>query len=100
MAELCTGGGAEPTASTLRGRFELDVAIPKFKLGIEVDGFGGGHQLPKGFNRDREKDLEAACLGWQVVRVSTTQVENGMAWSYLERIITMRIDGQEGKCKT
>ena len=73
-------------------RFELDVAIPSAMLGIEVDGFGagghgGGHQSPKGFIRDREKDLEAACLGWRVIRVATAQVRDGSAWRYLEQIL-------------
>ena len=72
--------------------FELDVAFPSAMLGIEVDGFGrgghgGGHQSPKGFIRDREKDLEAACLGWRVIRVATAQVRDGRAFGYLERIL-------------
>lgn len=67
-------------------KFELDVAILEWRLGVEVDGFGGGHQLPRGFIRDREKDLEAACEGWRVLRLSTAQVRDGSAFDYLDRI--------------
>ena len=67
-------------------KFEFDIAILEWKIGIEVDGFGGGHQLPKGFIRDREKDLEAAIIGWRVLRLSTAQVRDGSAFDYLDRI--------------
>ena len=74
-------------------KFELDVAIPSAKLGIEVDGFGGGHQLPKGWLRDREKDLVALGAGWHVARVATAQVRDGSAFLHLEPILIRYVEG-------
>lgn len=73
-------------------KFELDISIPSLKMGIEVDGYGGGHQMPKGFIRDREKDVEAWLAGWQVFRFATTQVRDGSAYRLLERIIPRRVE--------
>ena len=76
-----------------RRKLELDVSIPSAKLGIEVDGIGGSHMMIKGWNRDREKDLEAACVGWRVVRVTTVQVRDGSAFRYLETILFRYVEG-------
>ena len=74
-------------------KFELDISIPSARLGIEVDGFGGGHQLPKGWLRDREKDLVAAGAGWRVVRIATAQVRDGTAWLHLKPILLRYVEG-------
>ena len=46
-----------------------DIAFPRLKLAIEIDG--DAHHASKAANRrDRLRDQELARLGWQVVRVS------------------------------
>lgn len=67
--------------------FELDISIPRFKLGIEVDGIGGSHMMIKGWIRDREKDLVAVIHGWLVLRVTTPQVRDGTAYDLLDQVI-------------
>ena len=76
-------------------KFEIDVALPALKVGFEIDGYGGGHQRPAGFTRDRVKDIEAWLHGWQIFRFSSTQVRDGSAYDYLEKII--RRLTEEGK---
>ena len=70
-------------------KLELDVAVPVWKFGIEVDGLGAGHQWIKGWRRDREKDLEALCHGWVIARVATIQLRDGSGWDYLGRIVRL-----------
>ena len=80
-------------------RFRFDVAIPELHIGIEVDGLlpgaGGGHQRRQAYIQDRVKDLEAQCLGWQVIRVVTDQVRDGSCFPYLEKLIRRRYRGPE-----
>jgi very-short-patch-repair endonuclease len=70
--------------------FRFDLAWPEIKLGVEIDGGiwmpRSGHTSGKGYTADREKDAEALCLGWTVLRVTTDQVKNGSAIKWLLRI--------------
>lgn len=50
-------------------RFELDLALPDIKFGIEVDGWQYHGKHKESFLRDREKDWLAQLAGWQIVRV-------------------------------
>jgi hypothetical protein len=45
------------------------------------------HQTGRGFTEDAVKYAEATCLGYQVLRVTTQQVENGQAIGWLERLL-------------
>lgn len=47
----------------------LDLALPGVMLAFEIDGYRF-HADATAFHRDRERDLELAGLGWQVVRVA------------------------------
>lgn len=51
----------------------LDVARPDIKLGVEVDG--GLHDTPIGVHSDKRRDVAAANVGWQILRLSTADVE-------------------------
>lgn len=47
--------------------YRIDLAIPKYKLAFEFDGFTY-HSDKASFNRDRERDRRLTELGWTVVR--------------------------------
>lgn len=77
-------------------KFRWDWAVPSLMLAVEVDGLvwsgrGGGHQRPLGYVQDRTKDLEGILAGWLPVRLATSQVRDGTAFLYLEKIITMLV---------
>lgn len=50
-------------------KFELDVACPAYRIGIEVDGWLWHGKRKQDFLRDREKDYMLALEGWQVLRL-------------------------------
>jgi very-short-patch-repair endonuclease len=57
---------------------------------VEVDGgvfVNGGHNRGKAYTDDRERDAEALCHGWRVLRVTTDQVESGAALAWIERAL-------------
>jgi very-short-patch-repair endonuclease len=64
-------------------KWRLDVAWREFMVAVEVDGItggeGGGHQRAGGFENDREKDLAARELGWDVIRVTGRLIKSGSA---------------------
>lgn len=59
-------------------------------LGVEVDGGvfmkRGGHTTGIGYTQDRERDAEALCAGWTVLRVTSEQVKSGQAIMWLAKI--------------
>ena len=55
-------------------KYEADIAMPRFKVAIEMDGWRS-HGLSKdGFKRDREKWLLFATFGWLVIPISREQI--------------------------
>lgn len=67
-------------------RWRLDFAWPTQMLAVEVEGgvwSGGRHTTGVGFTLDCEKYAEAMCLGWRVLRVTGSQVQNGQAIKWL-----------------
>ena len=69
-------------------RFDFTVAG---KIAIEVEGgtFGKSrHTTGIGFEKDASKYAEALCLGWRVLRVTGSQVRDGRAIQWLERLMT------------
>lgn len=48
---------------------------------------GGRHNWGKGFERDVEKYNEAAIMGWKVLKIIPSHIENGFAVDWLERIL-------------
>ncbi|WP_268249300.1 endonuclease domain-containing protein [Paraglaciecola chathamensis] len=55
------------------------MAMPRFKLGIEMDGWEFHGKYLKDFKRDRAKSLWFERRGWRVIRVSNEQVRNQLA---------------------
>lgn len=49
------------------GGYKVDVAFPKQKVAIEVDGWAF-HSDPEVFVKDRKRQNAIALLGWQVLR--------------------------------
>lgn len=55
-------------------KFRLDFAWPQYRLGVELDGFGGRHQTHWGFSADHEKMNLAAEADWVVLRYTNRQL--------------------------
>jgi very-short-patch-repair endonuclease len=71
-------------------KWEADFCWPARLLIVEVDGgvfVNGGHNRGKAYTDDRERDAEAMCHGWKVLRVTTAQVESGQALAWIERLL-------------
>ena len=52
-------------------RWSIDYAWPELKLGVEIHGFGFGHQSQQGLSRDCQKMRRAFVLGWLIVPFTT-----------------------------
>lgn len=50
-------------------KFEVDLSIPKWCIGIELDGWLWHGKRKQDFLRDREKDYLLSMAGWQVYRI-------------------------------
>jgi very-short-patch-repair endonuclease len=71
-------------------KWRFDVAWPERKFAVEVDGglyTRGGHVRGEARERDMERDAEALCLGWRVLRVSSRHVKDLRALQWIERIL-------------
>ncbi len=55
-------------------KFEADIALPNFKVVIEMDGWKDHGKSLAGFKRDREKWLLFATHGWLVIPISREQI--------------------------
>ena len=74
-------------------KWRFDLAHPGVGLAVEVEGgiwSGGRHSRGAGFSSDCEKYAEALIAGWWVLRVTTDQVRNGQALSWIERAMAGR----------
>ena len=76
--------------------WRLDVALSKWKIAIEMDGweFHGKHL--SSFKKDRRKDKFLATMGWVVLRVTYSEVTNDMVGilNTIEKTIPHRIEGE------
>ena len=71
-------------------KWRFDFAFPRLKIAIECEGghwTGGRHTTGTGFEDDCEKYLEAAVLGWRVIRVTGKQVDRGDALNATLRLM-------------
>ena len=68
----------------------IDVARPDIKLGIEVDG--ELHDTVIAIHRDKLRDMQAALLGWQILRPTTADVTDHLmeVISMISRTVTQR----------
>ena len=77
-------------------RWRFDLAWPTWKLAVEVDGGtyargrASGHTSITGMARDREKDAEAAILGWTTLRIDAVHVKDGTGADWVRRWIKER----------
>lgn len=55
-------------------KWRFDFAFPSHRIGIEIDGFGFGHQSVVGLSADNEKQNRAVELGWRVLRFTSSQL--------------------------
>tara|TARA_B100000809_G_scaffold153052_1_gene150426 strand:- start:194 stop:751 length:558 start_codon:yes stop_codon:yes gene_type:complete len=76
--------------------WRLDVALSKWKIAIEMDGweFHGKHL--SSFKKDRRKDKFLATMGWVVLRVTYSEVTNNMIGilNTIKKTIPHRIEGE------
>ena len=71
-------------------RWRFDFAWPTKKIALEVEGgtwTGGAHVRGAHFESDCIKYGEAAILGWRVIRVPNTMVQDGRALDLIERVL-------------
>ncbi|WP_078965870.1 endonuclease domain-containing protein [Streptomyces aureocirculatus] len=60
------------------GRYRIDFALPKQKIGIELDGYAW-HSSPEAFTRDRARQRELELDGWRIVRFSGSEITKDAA---------------------
>ena len=73
-------------------KWRFDFAFPDKKVAIEAEGgswSGGRHTRGSGFIKDSEKYNEAVCMGWRVLRYTTSTVGN--IRQDLERVMNERM---------
>lgn len=85
-------------AKSIGRRWMLDFACPQYMLGVEIEGLvvmrvngelivKGRHASISGFKEDCEKYASAAVLGWTVIRFEQSQVKDGTAIAYTQRVL-------------
>jgi len=96
---ILKSGGVEEPEKEYRfhpvRKWRFDYAWVKRRVALEIDGAvytRGGHTRGKGYTNNREKDAEALCLGWRVLRVTTGQVESGEALRWLWVLLVEEVD--------
>lgn len=67
-------------------KWRFDIAFPTMKLGIELDGFGYGHQSVVQRKRDNEKSNEAVVLGWKILRFCVDDLKPGKIETTIELV--------------
>jgi len=76
-----------------RRQWRFDYAWPAQMVALEIEGgvwSRGRHTRGKGFEHDCIKYMEAAVLGWTVLRVTPKMVADGRAWQYVTRVLQCR----------
>lgn len=73
-------------------RIRIDIARPDIRLGVEVDGHH--HDSEVGVRSDKHRDLAAARMGWQVLRVSTDDVDSDLR-SVIRQILEVALRREE-----
>lgn len=94
LAYQCVADRLPPFVQNYRpipGRkFELDIAFPSLKVGVEVQGgvfTRGAHGSPMGILRDIEKSNELVLHNWRVLRYTPAQVKAGVAIDGLRQLL-------------
>ena len=94
LAYQCTADGLTDFEQEYRfdqtRRYRLDLAFPKQKVGIEINGgiwHGKAHSSPLMILRDMEKANLLIQLGWRVLRYTPAQVKQGEAIEGLKSLL-------------
>lgn len=66
--------------------WRFDIAFPTQKLGIELDGFGYGHQSVVARKRDIEKQNAATELGWKLLRYTSDHLKPAVIEETIEQV--------------
>lgn len=82
--ELKARGLLFETQKLINGKFWVDAYIPHLNLIIEADG-GYWHSLDKVVKRDRSKDIYLTKCGFNILRLSEAEINNG---TFKERMVT------------
>lgn len=88
-------------AKSIGRRWMLDFACSTYMLAIEIEGLvvmringelivKGRHASISGFKSDCEKYASAAVLGWTVIRFEQSQVKDGTAIAFTQRVLCAR----------
>lgn len=57
-------------------RWRMDMAMPAYRLALELDGWAHHGKQISGFKRDREKALCFERRGWRVIHFSSAQIKH------------------------
>jgi very-short-patch-repair endonuclease len=94
---LCKAAGLPVPEGEVRfhptRKWRFDWGWEPWRVALEIDGGafrGGRHTRGAGFVRDCEKINEAQLLGWMVLRVTPQQINDGTAFTLLERAFAVR----------
>ena len=83
--ELKNRGLLFETQKLINGKFLVDAYIPSLNLVIEADG-DYWHSLPKIVNKDKAENAYLTECGYNLLRLSETEIKNG---SFRERMVTV-----------
>lgn len=74
-------------AAELGRQFQADIGYPQIHLLIELEGGNwtrGRHVRGQGYENDCEKYSIASILGYMLIRVTYSMIQNGMAYNLLK----------------
>lgn len=78
-------------------QWRWDFAWPQFRIAVEIDGFGFGHQSLTGIARGHEKQNAGVELGWRVLRFTSRNLGSRQAVSdaiqQVLQVITVATEG-------
>lgn len=75
-------------------RYRIDFCHIPSRVGIEINGatwVKGGHSSGTGLQRDYEKQLLAASLGWVILPLTANDVENPAVLKLVKQTIDLRL---------
>jgi hypothetical protein len=79
-------------ASEIGRRWRFDFALPKHRIGIEIEGgawSNGRHTRGAGFVGDMEKYNMATVLGWRVLRFTPQQIKKAETYELISKLINI-----------
>ncbi len=71
-------------------RFRFDFAWPEHSFAVECDGghwVRGRHARGTGIDSDCEKGAIAILMGWRVLHVTSTHINDGRAVQWIEKLL-------------